>query len=137
MSLTELPPTVAAMVPAERIPPVPRQEAPRNDGNPPPNGGGNGGGSTRVDAPEGQNQRLRAAWMAAGHVSLYATGAPFHDPNQRNGKKVIMRLAGNRSQRICNAWVVKGYCYRNCSGYHGQLTDAEERLVAQESGLQL
>ena len=137
MSLTELPPTVAAMVPAERIPPVPRQEPPRNDGNPPPDGGRNAGGSTRVDAPESQNQRLRAAWTAAGHTSLYAEGAPFHDPSQRNGKKVIMRLAGNRSQRICNPWAVKGYCYRNCSGYHGQLTDAEERLVAQEAGLQL
>ena len=136
MTLTELPPALAttAMVPAPPRAAGPAETRnPGNDGRQAPAPGSN----IRVNAPPNQNPRLKAAWTALGAPSLYGPGAPFHDPNQRNGRKQIMRLSGNRSQRICPAMACKGFCYSNCTGYHGPLTNPEEQLVAREGGMTL
>ena len=103
--------------------------APPASGTGPSTSGGNRG---PVRNPN-QNPRLKQAWIRAGDPSrsIYQRpGDPFYDADAPTHKVVVMRLAGNRQQRICLPMACKGTCTNTCQGYHGELTPAEEEAVA-------
>ena len=84
-----------------------------------------------------QNPRLKAAWTATGDAALFGPGRRFHDPDGPGRKKVIQRLEGDTTKRICIPMACRGVCFQTCGGYHGPLSSAEEEAVAAAGGFTL
>ena len=124
--------------PAPAPAPPPRGHAPAPAPGPSPPGAPNnpaGGANSRAPVRHpNQNPRLKQAWARGGEPnrSVYQrAGDPFYDAAlPAPHKKVVMRLTGNRQQRICLPMACKGTCTNTCQGYHGELTPAEEEAVA-------
>ena len=128
----QLPPARVPVV--DRAPPAAGQVVPPGPPNqqPPP------AGRRQIRGPEEWAPRLRAGFLAAGFRGLFTEGSPFHRPdNPPRHRARVMRLEPNQAQEICLSMACKGECMDNCPRYHGQLTPAEEDLVAAEGNLAL
>ena len=123
-------------------------ELERPRGNPTPQRGGGGGGNPGVVPPGGggtrgervdvssQNPRLKNAWRALGHGSVWAADSPaMRADGQR--KKIEIDEPGQGRKRICLTAALTGQCWFSCGGIHRVLTTAEEDRVARELGLTL
>lgn len=100
-------------------------------------GGNQGGGNTRAREVrnENQNKRLKNAWTATGHTSIFGAGSPYRDESRPDGKKLIM--SDRPGVRICLPMALRGICYDNCRGKHGPLSRPEESKVAEAGNLTL
>mmetsp|Transcript_11191 Transcript_11191/g.17304 ORF Transcript_11191/g.17304 Transcript_11191/m.17304 type:complete len:150 (-) Transcript_11191:252-701(-) len=91
------------------------------------------GPSRQLISLHNQHKNMKAAWSATGHTSLFGPGSPFHDPNKKNNKKVM--LSDNPGTRMCLPMALNGACHDNCKGKHGALTKAKETRVAEAGNL--
>jgi hypothetical protein len=87
-----------------------------------------------VECPN-QNPRLKVAWRETGRGSIFGEGSPYHDAAQPNRKARVE--SDTPGLRVCLPMALRGVCYDNCTGKHGELTAREEQRVAQKGGLQL
>ena len=71
------------------------------------------------------------AWVTSGHADIYT--AAYNAPGQPRNRKIVNRLTGDWTQRICLPRALRGQCYNNCTGCHGVLTTAEVHAVAKAS----
>ena len=89
--------------------------------------------------PEGRpplNPRLKSAWTALGENGFFNPGQRYHRPDTpltRN--RCVLRRANG--ERICIPMALTGQCMSNCTGYHDELTSAEETTVAREGNFTL
>lgn len=87
-----------------------------------------------VRRPE-QNPRFHAAWTASGNPAIFTQGAPYHDPNTRSGKKVV--LANDCVTELCLPMLCRGVCFKGCRKKHDECSRSEEDRVASAGSLTL
>jgi hypothetical protein len=132
--ITSIPPALVSQATPRN--PIPRGGEPPPTRGPPTRGGGgtSGSGNAQVRRPN-QNPRVRAAWSASGNQAIFTEGAPFHDPEARNGKKVVMSDDGVTP--VCIPMICRGICFEGCRGKHDECSRAEEDRVVVAGGLTL